>query len=184
MRIEVVAATEADRPVIANLIQFYLYDFTDFKEWDVQENGRFGDYGLDGCWTTAYRHPFLIRANGKLAGFAIIDGRSHLTGERGVWDVADFFVLRRYRRHGAGEHVARLLFDRFRGRWEVRVMAANRGALAFWRKVINRYTDGQSEEVQWNDARWHGPVQFFDNGPRHIGPASERARSPSQGPNR
>jgi len=170
MRIEVVAATEEDRPLLANLIQFYLYDFTDFKEWDVQEDGRFGDYGLDGCWTSDYRHPFLIRANGKLAGFAIIDDRSHLTGERGVWDVADFFVLRRYRRCGTGGHAARLLFDRFRGRWEVRIMAANQGALAFWRKVISRYTDAQFEEVQWNDARWRGPVHFFDNGPRRVTP--------------
>lgn len=184
MRISVVPATEADRPVLANLIQFYLYDFTGFKEWDLQEDGRFGDYGLDGCWTTDYRHPFLIRANGTLAGFAIVDGRSHLTGERGVWDVGDFFVLRRYQKRGVGEHAARVLFDRFRGRWEVRQMAANLGAQAFWRKVINRYTDGQFEEVQWNDARWRGPVQFFDNGPRPSTPASENARSSSQELNR
>src|SRR5687767_7377885 len=114
MRIEVLVAAEVDRPTLANLIQLYLYDFTDFKEWDVQEDGRFGDYGLDGCWSMDHRHPFLIRANGNLAGFAIIDGRSHLTGEWGIWDVADFFVLRRYRGQGVGAHAARLLFDRFR----------------------------------------------------------------------
>lgn len=165
MRINVVPATEADRPVLANLIQFYLYDFTGFKEWDVQEDGRFGDYGLDGCSTTDDRHPFLIRANGKLAGFAIVDDRSHLTGEAGIWDVADFFVLRRYQQCGVGEHAARVIFDRFSGRWEVRVMAANHGAQAFWRKVISRYTDARFEEVLWNDARWRGAVLFFDNGP-------------------
>ena len=38
-------------------------------------------------------------------------------------------------------------------------------AITFWRKDINRYTDGQFEEVQWNDARWRGLVQFFDNPP-------------------
>ena len=151
----------------------------------MRQDGRFGDYGLDGCWTTDggdERHPFLIRADGTLAGFAIIDGRSHLTGEWGIWDVADFFVLRRYRRCGVGGHVARLLFDRFRGRWEVRQMAANRGAQAFWREVITRYTDGQFEDVHWNDARWRGAVQVFDNGPRHVTPGGEEARSPSQGP--
>jgi predicted acetyltransferase len=173
MRIEVVAATAEDRPVLANLIQFYLYDFTDFKDWDVQEDGRFGDYGLDGCWTTDDRHPFLIRADGKLAGFAIVDSRSHLTGERGIWDVADFFVLRRYRKRGVGERAARRLFDRFRGRWEVRVMAGNLGAQAFWRTVIGRYTDGRFEEVQWHDSRWRGPVQLFDNSPQPITPAGQ-----------
>lgn len=176
MRIEVIDASEEDRPVLANLIQFYLYDFTDFKEWDVRDDGRFGEYGLDGCWAadqTNARHLFLIRADGKLAGFAIVDGRSHLTGEPGVWDVADFFVLRRYRGRGVGDRAARLLFDRFRGRWEVRVMAANQGGQAFWRRVIDRYTDGRFEEVRWDDARWRGPVQRFDNRPPGATPAAE-----------
>ncbi len=165
MRISVEPATKADQPVLANLIQFYVYDFTGFKAWDVQEDGRFEGYGLEGCWTSDDRHPFLIRVDGQLAGFAIVDDRSHLTGARGIWDIADFFVLRRYQQRGVGEYAARMLFDRFRGHWEVRIMAANLGALAFWRKVINRYTDGQCEEVQWDDARWRGPVQVFDNGP-------------------
>ena len=42
-RIEIVAASEHDRPILANLIQLYVYDFTDFKEWDVREDGRFED---------------------------------------------------------------------------------------------------------------------------------------------
>jgi predicted acetyltransferase len=184
MRISMVPATEADRPVLANLIQFYLYDFTGFKAWDVQDDGRFRDYGLDGCWTTDARHPFLIRADENLAGFAIVDGRSHGSGERGTWDVADFFVLRRYRTRGVGERAAHVVFDRFRGRWEIRVMAANLGAQAFWRKVIHRYTDGQFEEVQWNDARWRGPVLFFDNGPRRSTPTRETATSSPRAPNR
>lgn len=183
MKISVVPATEADRPVLVNLIQLYLYDFTAFKEWDVQEDGRFADHQLDGCWTTDDRHPFLIYANGKLAGFAIVDGRSHLTGAHGIWAVRDFFVLRRFQKRGVGEHVARVLFDRFRGCWEVCQMAANLGAQAFWRKVINRYTDGQFEEAQWNDARWRGPVQSFDNGLRLIIPASENAKTSPHEPN-
>ena len=44
-------------------------------------------------------------------------------------------------------------------------MAANLAAITFWRKGINWYTDGQFEEVQWNDARWRGPMQFFDSLP-------------------
>lgn len=184
MRISVVPATEADRPVLENLYQVYVYDFTGFKDWDVGADGRFEDVKLGGCWTNGDRHPFLIRSNGRLARFAIVDGHSHLTGTRGIWDVADFCVLRRYQRHGGGEHVARVLFDRFRGRWEVRQMAANLGSQAFWRKVISRYTDGQFEEVQWNDARWRGPVQFFDNGPRSSRSAPESVRSSLHEPNR
>ena len=184
MRISVVPATEGDRPILANLIQFYLYDFTGFKAWDVRDDGRFRDYGLDGCWTSDDRHPFLIRADEKLAGFAIVDGHSHLTGEAGIWDVADFFVLRRYQKRGVGEHAARLLFDRFRGRWEVRVMAANLAAQAFWRRVIHRYTDGRFREVHSNDDRWRGPVLCFEHSQRPGTPAIEDAGSVSPALNR
>lgn len=166
MQISVTPATEADRPVFENLIQLYVYDFTDFKEWDVEENGRFKDYGLEGCWTEDYRHPFLIRVNSKLAGFAIIEGRSQLNEAYGTWDFSDFFILRRYQKRGVGEHVVRALFDRFCGCWEVRIIAANHRALAFWRTVISRYTDGRFEEVTWDNARWHGPVLLFDTSAR------------------
>ena len=56
-------------------------------------------------------------------------------------------------------------------------MAANKGAQAFWRKVVGRYTDGRFEEVQRNNARW---VLFFDNGPRHATHAGEEARPPQR----
>jgi len=163
MRIEVVEAPEQAQPILNNLAQFYLYDFTDFYPWDVLADGRFEVRLLGGCWTSDYRHPFLIHVDGQLAGFVIIDGRSHFTGGAGVWDVGEFFVMRKYRRRGVGEQVARLLFNRFRGRWEVRQLVKNVDAQAFWRKVIGRYTNGQFEEVPSDDSRWRGPGQFFDN---------------------
>lgn len=164
MHISVNPATEADRSALESLFQLYVYDFTDFKAWDVEANGRFQDASLRGCWTQAHRHPFLIRVDGKLAGFAIVDGRSQLTGVYGPWDLADFFILRHYQKRGVGERAARALFDAFGGHREVRVMVANLRALAFWRTVINPYTHGQFEEVTWDDARWRGPVYFFDSG--------------------
>ncbi|HWV35292.1 MAG TPA: GNAT family N-acetyltransferase [Thermomicrobiales bacterium] len=171
LRIDVIPATAADRVTVEHLYQFYVYDFTGFKSWDVGPDGRFVDAGLDGCWTEDDRRPFLVRVDGELAGFAIVDGYSHLTGERRISTIADFFVLRRYRRLGVGEHVARELFDRFPGRWEVAQLAENTVAQAFWRRVIDRYTGGRFTEVQWDDDRWRGPVQTFDNTPKDHAPA-------------
>ena len=163
MSVSVKPATEADRSILESLFQLYVYDFTEFKAWDVEANGRFQDASLKGRWNEAYRHAFLIHVDGKLAGFAIVDGRSQLAEASGRWDLTDFFILRRYRKRGVGEHVARVLFDTFLGQWEVRVMAANLRATVFWRTVINRYTHGQFEEVAWDDARWRGPVYLFDS---------------------
>jgi predicted acetyltransferase len=59
--------------------------------------------------------------------------------------------------------MARAIFDRFPGRWEVRVMAENLPAQAFWRATVSRYTGGRVEERMWDDDRWCGLVQFFDS---------------------
>lgn len=163
--VTVTPAIEDDRSILTILFQFYYYEFTAFKTWDVEDDGWFENHGLDGCWSTDERHPFLFRVDGKLAGFAIVDRRTSLDGERDVWDMADFFVLRRYQHQGIGERAARALLDRFRMRWEIRVMRGNLGALAFWRRVVDRATGGQFEETSWDDARWHGPVLSFSSEP-------------------
>jgi hypothetical protein len=48
-----------------------------------------------------------------------------------------------------GARAAAALFDRFAGPWEVRVLRRNTAALAFWRKVIDRYTGGAYTELEW-----------------------------------
>ena len=98
-----------------------------------------------------------------LAGFAIVDSQSRLTGAPG-WDMNEFFVLRRHRRTGVGAGAAGAVFDLFPGAWEVREIVRNTPAQAFWRKVIGRYTGGRFTEEAWDDARWRGPVQRFESG--------------------
>ena len=56
--------------------------------------------------------------------------------------MAQFFVMRGYRREGVGRTAATILFDRHPGPWEVRVIEENLPAEAFWRSVIERYTSG------------------------------------------
>ena len=150
-----IGATEDD--VLAALLQLYVYDFSEALALDVGDDGRFRVPPTEG------RDAFLVRVDGKLAGFALHQGKSRISGEAGVHDVAELFVLQRYRRSGVGEHAARWLFDRFPGRWEVRQRAENARAIAFWRRVIDRYTAGRFDEEVLSDERWHGPVQRFDN---------------------
>jgi predicted acetyltransferase len=159
-------ASQQDHATLANLMQLYMYDWSEVRPLDVGEDGRFEDYPLDVYWQDQWRHPFLLRADGKLAGFALVAGRSRLTGSEGVFDIAEFFVMRRYRRQGIGLAAACAAFDRFRGSWEVRQREDNLEATAFWRKVVARYTDGKYQEVHWSDSTWTGPVQMFSNPPR------------------
>jgi predicted acetyltransferase len=147
--------------VLGRLFQLYCYDFSETLGLDVGEDGLFVSGRPEGYWTAARYHPFLIRAGGRLAGFAIVDTQSRLTGEP-LWDMNEFFVLRRHRLGGVGARAAAALFDAFPGRWEVREVARNTGAQAFWRKVIGRYTGGRFEEVVRDDETWRGPVQRFE----------------------
>jgi GNAT superfamily N-acetyltransferase len=57
-----------------------------------------------------------------------------------VWDVAEFFVLRRHRTRGVGRAAAEAVWRRFPGEWEVRVMEGNEPALAFWTATIAGFT--------------------------------------------
>tara|TARA_Y100000588_G_C13870265_1_gene760018 strand:- start:192 stop:503 length:312 start_codon:yes stop_codon:yes gene_type:complete len=85
------------------------------------------------------------------------------------FSVGEFFILRHFRRKGVARAVARELFDRFRGRWEVEQLPLNAPAQAFWQQVVDEYTGGQYEEEdiprQADEVWWGGRVvQRFVNG--------------------
>jgi predicted acetyltransferase len=161
LEVRVVPASAQEQPVLRRLMSLYVYDFSELMGLDVEEDGAFALPELSPYWRDPWRHPFLLRVDDKLAGFALVHQRSRLTGAEGIHDMAEFFVLRKYRRRGVGEQAARELFGRFPGRWEVRERPANVNAIAFWRRVIDRYTGGAFRELVWADDAWQGPVQLF-----------------------
>jgi len=159
-------AAPEESATLGNLMQLYVYDWSELGGLDVGADGRFADTPLDAWWSEDWRHPFLLRVDGKLAGFALVAARSCLSGAAGVHDMAEFFVMRGYRRRGAGLAAACAAFDRFPGRWEIRQREVNVAATAFWRRVVARYTGGRYQEVRWDDESWTGPVQRFSTDER------------------
>jgi predicted acetyltransferase len=101
---------------------------------------------------------------GKYAGFALVDDSVSFR-ENEHW-MAQFFVVRKYRRQGIGREAARRVFDLMRGRWEVGQVRRNLPAQAFWRRVIAEYTGGRFVEHDLCDDRWDGLLQCFDNAVR------------------
>jgi predicted acetyltransferase len=161
--VQVTEAGHDEQARLAGLFELYIYDFSEILGLDVEEDGRFELPALAPYWTAPGHRPFLIRVDARLAGFALVQERSRLTGHEGVRDMAEFFVMRRYRRRGVGARAAGLLFDRFRGPWEVRQRPENHDATAFWRRAVAHYTAGRFDDSMWNDERWRGPVQRFDS---------------------
>ena len=161
MNVEVHPATREEHAALAQLVQLYVYDFSELLGLELGNDGRFTEHLLDELSVDGPRRPFLIRVAGHLAGFAIVQQGSRLTGDPGTWDMAEFFIVRRHRRTGVGSRAAHWLFAAHRGRWEVRQRPENVAATAFWRRIIASFAGGQLDEVLMDDAKWRGPVQRF-----------------------
>ena len=157
MQIEVRPATVEEEPVLANLLELYTYDFSEFLNLKVGDDGRFGYGPLPLYWEDANRFPFLIRVNGDLAGFVLVQKGLQVSSAADVWDVAEFFVLRGFRRHGVGLRVAHELWRMFAGRWEVRVMENNSMARTFWRRAVSEFigTPAEPALMEVSEKRWH-----------------------------
>jgi len=148
MEIKLVAASEDDRPIIQNLARFYVYDLSEYASWPCPEDGQYECRDLSAYWQ-APGAPFLLKADGELAGFALVD--RYPRPDHDYW-MGEFFVLRKFRRQGIGSSAARLIFDRFRGSWMIGQMPNNRPAIAFWRAFIASYAGNQfSETVRYVD---------------------------------
>jgi predicted acetyltransferase len=137
--VEITAVAPDQESVLANLLELYAYDFSEFHNLNLDENGRFGYAPLPLYWSEANRHPFFIRIDGKLAGLVLVKKGSEISGNCEAWDMAEFFIVRGYRRQGAGSQAAYQTWRRFPGLWEVRVMQKNTLALQFWAKAISAF---------------------------------------------
>ena len=141
-QIEIIPASLDQQPVLANLLELYVHDFSEFFGVELGPDGRFGYPQLPLYWTEPGRYPYLIRLDGKLAGFALIKR------EADKWDMAEFFLLRAHRRRGIGTEIAHNIWRRLPGTWEVRVMEANAPGLAFWKRAISQFTGKPADAVR------------------------------------
>lgn len=147
VRLDVARPDEA--PVLANLLELYAHELSDVFALEIGSDGRFGYPRLPLYWSEPGRFPFLIRAEDRLAGFALATVGSPASDDPQAMDVAEFFVLRRHRKAGVGGRAAVQLWNGFPGRtWTVRVSAGNAPAVSFWAGAVGAYArDGFREST-------------------------------------
>ena len=163
MKVEIKKASVQQKPILQNLLQLYLYDFSEFAGADVNEEGIFEDRNLDTYWQSdPTRIPFLVFVDEKIAGFVLLNSKTCLYKQGEAKAFAEFFVMRKYRNKGIGKKVAFTLFEKFPGKWEIRQLEENKHAQEFWRKIIREYTKGNFQEIA-RHKKWRGPIQTFDN---------------------
>ncbi|HSB11376.1 MAG TPA: GNAT family N-acetyltransferase [Blastocatellia bacterium] len=164
MDLEVTLALPEQEPILANMLELYVHDFSEFIDVELGPDGRFGYKRLPLYWRESNRYPFLIMADGHLAGFAFVCRGSGIAGDADVWDMAEFFIARGFRRRGLGMKVAQTIWEKFPGKWEVRVLDRNQKAMEFWRRATNRFLGKTIEPIPFNKdgIGWH--VFSFESG--------------------
>lgn len=164
MTVVVKEALAEDKPILERLMQLYLYDFSEIEGCDLNRKGLFEYKYLDSYWTQLGRFPFVTYVDDRIAGFVLVNSHSYLPRKGEVKSIAEFFIMRKYRRSGIGRMAAFRIFDRFPGKWEVQETKRNLAAQRFWRRIIDEYTRGNFMETILDNKDWRGPIQSFDNG--------------------
>jgi predicted acetyltransferase len=139
------------------LFQLYIHDMAEWFDIDTEADGSYS-YDISSIWKSGY-DAYLAKLGESLAGFALIGRADEWLGDVGGHDVHEFFVIRRYRRNGAGQRMPALLWNERPGEWLVRVLEANAPATLFWRSMISSYSRGAyTEEGRIASGR---PWRFF-----------------------
>ena len=146
MKFEIQEVKEQDKEVIYNLMQLYTYELSFFE--DETTDFKLLDSGLyvmskyvEMYWTSDKRHLYILKCDNELAGFVLAR-----YNEDGKNEIAEFFVLNKYRRSGAGKFMANEMFEVYKGPWEVRTLLKNERVQNFWRNVIREFSNNNFEE--------------------------------------
>jgi ribosomal-protein-alanine N-acetyltransferase len=141
--ITLIPSTLADYPTIQNLARFYVYDISQYcggeDGWQTPEDGLYECRDFKHYFEGKENFPFIVRVRDELAGFVIVDKKGSTPDID--FNMAQFFIVRKFKGQGVGKIAARTSFEMFKGAWEVMVMPPNTGAYAFWKKTIGSYTD-------------------------------------------
>ncbi|MFN0093419.1 MAG: GNAT family N-acetyltransferase [Dehalococcoidia bacterium] len=147
-------ATPEQKPVLRGLLACYLHDLSEFDGRDFTDFGEFSFPELDHYWVEREdRFPILIRVEGRLAGFALVKKCE------ATWSMADFFILRKFRRQKVGAAAALKILPGFVGPWTVQSDKLNAPARTFWQRVIRAQTqDDYSETANGSHVTWRFTV--------------------------
>lgn len=161
MKIEVQPVSFEDKTLLRNLLQLYLYDLSEYEAIELNDHGEFGYNYLDPYWTDSNRHPFLVRIDGRIGGFVLVNAFTYT--EHTDHSLAELFILRKYRKAGIGRRAVFEVLDQFHGTWEIRTHENNHVAQIFWRKLISEYTNECFHEAEKGSGNWSGPIWTFEN---------------------
>lgn len=138
MQIELLPTTADQQALIANLLQFYAYESSDWEQEDIEVDGRFyiHEPHLKLYWQEPDWSANLVLVDGFIAGFLLIE-RSELPGVAAL-EFADLFILKKYRRLGIGQALVEQVIVAGGGNWVISFYEQDSQARQFWHTVLGR----------------------------------------------
>lgn len=138
-----------EKEILRNLLEKYDYEFSQWDKRDVNNLGLYGYPYLDHYWTDKKRWAYFILVDGKLAGFAMVNNLPEVDNSETDFQMAEFFVLHKYRRTGVGKQAFFKVLEIHKGKWQLKRHPANIASVHFWDHVIDEYTNGQFELIKY-----------------------------------
>ncbi|MBV4531160.1 GNAT family N-acetyltransferase [Pseudomonas sp. SWRI107] len=134
--IELLKTHPEQADLIRNLYQFYAYESSDWEQEDVEVDGRFyiHEPHLQRYWHSPGWGAHLVLVDGFIAGFVLIEA-SEVPGINAL-ELADLFILKRYRRQGIGSVVAGQFLADTRTAWLLRYHAQDSAAAGFCQALL------------------------------------------------
>ncbi len=136
--IELVEAQSEHRELLWNIHQKYLYEMTNYYDDEMDETGNYHYRYFDAYFIEPERTALLIYDDRLLVGFAMINPYSYIN-EQPDYVLAEFTIFPIYRKRHIGKAAAELIFETYRGHWEIKYNEKNVGAKALWNKVTDSY---------------------------------------------
>ena len=124
-----------EKDILDKLMQLYLHNISLYFPMDFNSNTGLYEYeDIDRYFNNDNNKAILILKENAIAGFMLID----LSDEKNI--VQEMFILNNYKRNGVGKTAVSMVFDKFRGNWEIKSLPCSDNAEKFWISSIKEYT--------------------------------------------
>ena len=144
MKVEIKRVSEEKKETLANLLEKYNYEFSQYDKRQFDDNGLFGYKYLNNYFTDSDRFAYFIYADNLLAGFALIN--KYHECERPIdWSIAEFFVSYNFRRQSVATEAVRQIFGIHKGYYHIKYHKKNEASAVLWNSVAKKYSNNSYE---------------------------------------
>ena len=133
-----------DKDILYRLLQYSLFEESLTDQNEMNNEAIFEYKWFDSYFQDNNREAYIIKEQetNKILGFAMVN--QYMQKSKDGHSIAEFMIVPKYRRLKIGKRVAIELFNMHKGNWEVKPSYGSVVALAFWKSVIDEYTQNNN----------------------------------------